>query len=190
MDQQRLSSHFVDPAPKPFFPLDLEREIFETAAQRHSGIVPTLLRVCHRVHIWIEPLLYRTLTIDHEHKSRILLAVNLAIETKPRGFLATAVRHVFLWYERNRMSRDIDFLLHCSGITNLCIAGDFDPDLIPVMTSMRLQKLAVNAPFPPSVRLNHPLFMPVTHLDVNKSNSGPAETWESWPPCPRLRTCA
>jgi hypothetical protein len=34
------------------FPLELEREIFETTALRHPGAIPTLLRLCHRVHIW------------------------------------------------------------------------------------------------------------------------------------------
>jgi hypothetical protein len=39
-------------AVEPFLPVELEREIFETAAMRHPKLIPTLLRVCHRVHVW------------------------------------------------------------------------------------------------------------------------------------------
>ncbi|KAJ6592363.1 hypothetical protein B0H19DRAFT_5072 [Mycena capillaripes] len=41
-------------------PLDLEREIFETAAIANSKLIPTLLLVCHRVHTWrVSELLQR-----------------------------------------------------------------------------------------------------------------------------------
>jgi hypothetical protein len=36
-------------------PIELEREIFEAAARRHFDLIPTLLRVCHRVHVWRDP---------------------------------------------------------------------------------------------------------------------------------------
>jgi hypothetical protein len=34
------------------FPLELEREIFMTAAIIHEETIPTLLRVAHRVLVW------------------------------------------------------------------------------------------------------------------------------------------
>ncbi|KAJ7620075.1 hypothetical protein FB45DRAFT_929415 [Roridomyces roridus] len=52
---------------EPRFPLDLEREIFETAAILRPKIIPCLLLVAQRVRAW-----------------------------KPPGFLRDAVRHVFL----------------------------------------------------------------------------------------------
>ena len=36
----------------PVFPVELEREIFETVALIHKDTIPTLLRVARRVLIW------------------------------------------------------------------------------------------------------------------------------------------
>ncbi|KAJ6559807.1 hypothetical protein B0H19DRAFT_1145834 [Mycena capillaripes] len=50
--------------PEPVLPLDLEREIFEFTALLYPAKLPTLLRVCRRVHSWLEPLLFRVLRLD------------------------------------------------------------------------------------------------------------------------------
>ncbi|KAJ7847805.1 hypothetical protein B0H14DRAFT_3453508 [Mycena olivaceomarginata] len=39
-------------------PVELERKIFEIAAQSNSMFIPTLLLVAHRVKTWLEPMLY------------------------------------------------------------------------------------------------------------------------------------
>jgi hypothetical protein len=36
----------------PYFPPELERDIFERAALRYPATIPILLRVCHRAHCW------------------------------------------------------------------------------------------------------------------------------------------
>ncbi|KAJ7886495.1 hypothetical protein B0H13DRAFT_2342828 [Mycena leptocephala] len=49
----------------PALPLDLERLIFEFAAEQYPSSIPTLLRVCQRVYAWLKPSLYRLLNLDH-----------------------------------------------------------------------------------------------------------------------------
>ncbi|KAJ7061751.1 hypothetical protein C8F01DRAFT_1252528 [Mycena amicta] len=47
----------------PILPFEIEGIIFETAAFSRPKQVPTLMLVAWRVHQWVEPLLYRTLSI-------------------------------------------------------------------------------------------------------------------------------
>jgi hypothetical protein len=37
----------------PKFPLELEMKIFQTATKLHRGTGPTLLRVAHRIFLWL-----------------------------------------------------------------------------------------------------------------------------------------
>ncbi|KAJ6582717.1 hypothetical protein DFH09DRAFT_1360491 [Mycena vulgaris] len=167
-------------AQHPSLPPELEREILETAAQRHPSLMPTLLRVCHRVHTWIEPMLYKVLAIDNEHEG-LLSIVESAIQSKPAGFLQTAVRHLFLWHlDPHRRARNKNVLPHCSGVRNLCIAGTFESDLLPALSNTHLQRLALNVPFSPALRLDHPLFLSVTHLDLYCGTPVVDEPWENW----------
>ncbi|KAJ7489063.1 hypothetical protein FB451DRAFT_1223672 [Mycena latifolia] len=93
------------------FPLELEREMFETAARLHPETIPALLRVAHRVLICvIEPLLYRTLVITHRGQLEAVLQ-------KSSSFLRENVRNLMVWMERNE---DMSPLLSiCTGIQEL-----------------------------------------------------------------------
>ncbi|KAJ6531167.1 hypothetical protein B0H19DRAFT_471810 [Mycena capillaripes] len=163
------------------FPLDLEREIFETAAVRSRAMIPTLLRVCRRVHVWLEPLLYRVVGAD----SRLPIS---AVESKPATFLQNAVRH-FL-YNKGSTLRSKEWqktlLSNCPDITNLFIYGPLEPDLICLLDKMHVQKLHLILPLEsPVSALNHPLFQSVTHLFVYQYQN-------RHPPPPRhrmFRTC-
>ncbi|KAF8647849.1 hypothetical protein AX16_006517 [Volvariella volvacea WC 439] len=46
---------------EPWFPPEIEREIFELAAMSNLRYAPTLVRVARRVRVWIEPMLYRVI---------------------------------------------------------------------------------------------------------------------------------
>ncbi|KAJ7471106.1 hypothetical protein FB451DRAFT_327121 [Mycena latifolia] len=164
-------------AQEPSLPLELEREIFETAAQADKSVIPTLLRVCHRVHTWLEPLLYRVLEINR-YSDDTLSIVESVINSRPAGFLQNAVRHVFLWIKPERGAREQNLLWHCSGITDLWISGEFNLEFLPALSRMRLQKLALDVPFPPALRLDHPFFSSVTHLDL--WTKALAERWDSY----------
>ncbi|KAJ7464163.1 hypothetical protein FB451DRAFT_1264775 [Mycena latifolia] len=76
-------------------------------------MITTLLRVCHGVHTWIEPLLYRVLGIPCSGES-LISTVESAIY---------AVRHLFLSPNLSRLAREKNVLRHCSGIVNLFIDG-------------------------------------------------------------------
>ncbi|KAJ7714002.1 hypothetical protein B0H16DRAFT_1619667 [Mycena metata] len=71
------------------FPLDLEREIFEIAAAINPKTIATLLRVCHRIHAWIEPLLYSVIIATTPDDP-----VFDAIQHKSPTFLRNAVHHL------------------------------------------------------------------------------------------------
>ncbi|KAJ7471110.1 hypothetical protein FB451DRAFT_1559579 [Mycena latifolia] len=162
-------------AHKPSLPLELEREIFETAAQADGNAIPTLLRVCHRVHTWLERPLYRVLKINSDDTLSIVESV---FNSRPAGFLQNAVRHVLLYVKPDRSTREQNLLWHCSGITDLFIPGNLDPEFLPALSRMRLQKLALDVPFPPALRLDHPLFSSVTHLDL--WTESPVESWDRY----------
>ncbi|KAJ7488319.1 hypothetical protein FB451DRAFT_1226997 [Mycena latifolia] len=163
-------------------PLELEREIFETTALTDRAMIPTLLLVCHRVHAWLEPLLYRVLAFTQKKSETLLAAMESAIKSKPAGFLQGAVRHVYLEFPGARpptqLRRYIALLERCSGVTNLSVDGEFEAQLLPALSVMRLQRLALMVPIP---SLNHPLFLSVTHLDVYAFAAPPhLESWETW----------
>ncbi|KAF7346767.1 hypothetical protein MSAN_01815200 [Mycena sanguinolenta] len=163
------------------FPLELEREIFETTAALFPGLIPTLLRVCHRVHVWIEPLLYRVLAISPGSPHAPLL--NL-VESKT-SLLKTAVRHLLIQgYYPAAEYRDL--VTACLGAVNLSIDGDISIDILRALDKMRLRTLAFTIPemfFTPDCGgFNRPLFMSVTHLDLYHG-PGTEEhqfNWETW----------
>ncbi|KAJ7677753.1 hypothetical protein DFH06DRAFT_1465651 [Mycena polygramma] len=81
----------------PVLPLEIELEIFTTAAMVHQETIPTLLRVARRVLIWIEPL-YKTLIFGrgNGHATTRLPAAIQGIRAKPLAF-REQVRDVLWW---------------------------------------------------------------------------------------------
>ncbi|KAF7346778.1 hypothetical protein MSAN_01816300 [Mycena sanguinolenta] len=152
------------------FPHDLEREIFEMTSLLYPGFIPTLLRVCHRVRVWLEPLLYRVLVLsdsrrDPEHGLRI-------VASKPTAFLQKTVRHVLLKVRQAPEQRKLyaSLLAKCSGTISLSIDGEVDRGFLRLLGKMRLQRLGFTVP-PFFMKWNragfaHPLFVSVTHLDL------------------------
>ncbi|KAJ7085886.1 hypothetical protein C8R44DRAFT_821313 [Mycena epipterygia] len=155
------------------FPVELEREIFETTALMHPNAIPSLLRVAHRVLTWIEPLLYRVVRVDnYPPYSDIAAAVLSAAKSKPPGFLHTAVRHLFLDSSATWSQDDATQVLNlCTGIVNLAAIGRFsNPTLLPFLAHIQVQRLAVclDDLFGGyrSIDMAHSLFASITHLDI------------------------
>ncbi|KAJ7896121.1 hypothetical protein B0H13DRAFT_2034438 [Mycena leptocephala] len=150
------------------FPLELEREIFETMALMYPLEIPTLLRVARRVRIWIEPLLYRVIRGTDKNKDGIMSA----IKSKPADFFANAVRHLCLdSFMLEPESRQI--LEVCCSVTNLALNIDHaNPVLLPILTHMCLQRLSgfLHRLFGGVLDLAHPLFASLTHLDLFDTN--------------------
>ncbi|KAJ7241610.1 hypothetical protein C8J57DRAFT_1560823 [Mycena rebaudengoi] len=119
-------------------PLDLEREIFEMAANRHPETIPALLLVEQRVLRWIEPLLYRTLVfIDHESPR------DPAAFCSESAKLAKYVQNMLIWAAPPRADFALRVLSSCSGIRKLVLFGPY-PTMLPALDKMQLRQLTVD----------------------------------------------
>ncbi|KAJ7059568.1 hypothetical protein C8F01DRAFT_216442 [Mycena amicta] len=150
----------------PRLPPELECKVFELTARMHPATIHSLLLVAHRVHIWIEPFLYRTLRV------RMYDQLLRFTQTKPgaASFLASAVRHVTLVSYRPGMAAILQL---CTGITHLAVTSDpeYAFELRPLLPVLRISHLAVElaALYPPglypSIDATQPTFSSLTHLD-------------------------
>ncbi|KAJ7807854.1 hypothetical protein B0H14DRAFT_3152320 [Mycena olivaceomarginata] len=163
-----------------FYP-ELEREMFETTAHMYRNTIPTLLRVARRVHYWIEPLLYHTVTISPlEEKSKADYALLRITDstTKPADFLLKAVRHMnlvtfamhfFGRYPQNTWSEvELGIVLRaCEGVESLFFFGSLDEPvpILPMLACMRPQRLyMVSEMSHPQLDLTAPFFRNISHL--------------------------
>ncbi|KAJ7053554.1 hypothetical protein C8F01DRAFT_1375122 [Mycena amicta] len=156
---------------EPRLPRELEREILYTAALLHPLTIPTFLRVARRVLIWVEPLLYRVLTIGGPSGVAQLNAAS----SKPPAFLTRAVRCLVLDGGCDYKAASSTLSL-CNGITALAVAGrDSRHQLLPIIAAgaMPLQRMAgylsdimhiTDASRPEEIAA-HPVFHCLTHLD-------------------------
>ncbi|KAJ7171440.1 hypothetical protein C8R46DRAFT_993579 [Mycena filopes] len=141
-------------------PAELEREIFESAALLHPATIPDLLRVARRVHIWIEPFLYRFVLFEQPYT-----AGTRALLQKPPEFWNLAVRHVVLLHWGDAAIR---MLNTCKGITSL--GFDFgDPvhsatALTSVLPQCPIRRLAVWQLPRIAPELRRSQFGAITHL--------------------------
>ncbi|KAJ7699025.1 hypothetical protein B0H17DRAFT_1196611 [Mycena rosella] len=163
-------------ATTPRLPPELERGIFELAADTYPTTIPTLLQVAQRVRIWVEPLLYRVLRLDILSPH---LAVKLlqTIKAKPPQFAASSVQHVLLLHSSfgDRFNSDVESLLEsCPSIINLAfIGGSAHISILPLLGNMHVQRLTVRLGDlfsddrdPDAIDLGHPMFGSMTHLDL------------------------
>ncbi|KAJ7917083.1 hypothetical protein B0H13DRAFT_2444603 [Mycena leptocephala] len=114
----------------PAFPLELEREIFTTAAIIHEETILTLLRVAHRVLIWDTP--------KNGHITRLSAALQ-AIWAKSSAY--TYVRDI-LWLSRLGECEMRTLLFICTGIQNL-ILRSLTPPMIPLLGQLQLRRLTL-----------------------------------------------
>ncbi|KAJ7623031.1 hypothetical protein DFH06DRAFT_1481805 [Mycena polygramma] len=163
-------------------PIELEREIFETAAARDPKCIPTLLRVCHRVHTWLEPLLYAVLELRYWDNPLIY-----AVESKSAPFLNAAVRHAYLYFDGTQKAvKATGLLSKCSQLINLALMGDFDSDILDSIQQMRPRKLHIAASRRDTfiwglVTFKVPFFLSVTHLCLFYAEIAPEqERWHDW----------
>ncbi|KAJ6471071.1 hypothetical protein C8R47DRAFT_1147785 [Mycena vitilis] len=157
----------------PVLPTDLEREIFEFSAVRCPRSIPRLVLVAQRVKTWIEPMLYRTLSVvESTYRSQdtqnLRIEVDAALHSKPASFLRSHVRHVALSEIRTDMAASI--LSVCTKTTSLAIFQTrATPALLPLIAPMPLSRLSVGLADLfglLTVDFGHPIFARLTHLDV------------------------
>ncbi|KAJ7933442.1 hypothetical protein B0H13DRAFT_2262881 [Mycena leptocephala] len=146
-------------------PPELERELFETAAMMYPEEIPTLLRVARRILTWIELLLYRVAYLQNANPGVVRALLK---PTKPPEFFHKAVRHLAL--ESGHFSREDArrVLRLCKGVINLACDQSFtDPELLPILAEMRVQRLSLSLTLLVGEPcLKHPLFASITLLDL------------------------
>ncbi|KAJ6593249.1 hypothetical protein B0H19DRAFT_1089528 [Mycena capillaripes] len=158
-------------------PEDLEREIFEIAACSRPRAIPKLMLVARRVKLWVEPLLYRTITLSRAndtsaeypaHSQDTLFSI-LGSESRPA--LRSAVRNfLFVWLP----PADGTFVLsRCPGIENLYMSSSQVSELLPsVADLLNLKRLHCNMSVLFSsapggqIDFTHRLFERITHLEL------------------------
>ncbi|KAJ7059505.1 hypothetical protein C8F01DRAFT_1295466 [Mycena amicta] len=131
----------------PHFPPELEREIFETAAEMRWNDVPDLRLVARRVHEWLEPFLYRNIHISEHTISTPEEFLGIAASKSPE-FLARAVRRVTIQFDAIPLESELLKIYYglrlCTGITGLAFGGNEDAfidDMVPLLAHMHLQRL-------------------------------------------------
>ncbi|KAJ7053586.1 hypothetical protein C8F01DRAFT_1166794 [Mycena amicta] len=176
---------------EPRLPPELEQKIFQTTALLHSSMIPPLLRVAHRVLFWVEPLLYRVLTIGGSSGFAQLNAAS----SKPPAFLARAVRCLVLdgAFDYEAASSTLSL---CSGVTAVAVAGwNSARKLLPTIAPMPIQRIAgflshimrlTDASRPEEIAA-HPVLRFLTHLDFFDTMSDTSPAFMALLPClPRL----
>ncbi|KAJ7126171.1 hypothetical protein C8R44DRAFT_121267 [Mycena epipterygia] len=150
----------------PILPPELERQIFEICALSRPVLIPKLMLVAWRVKEWIEPLLYRTITVDcmpidgfPRFLSEILLPI---LETRPA--VRDAVRNINLG--RNVSSGVVERILSiCTVVENVWVSslGDHVTSIAPLLPKhLHIRFLPLLSTLAPS----HPCFSQLTHLEL------------------------
>ncbi|KAJ7097525.1 hypothetical protein C8R44DRAFT_811548 [Mycena epipterygia] len=166
-------------------PLDLEREIFELTARLYPPMAPILLRVAHRVFVWIEPLIYETLVL---HESSLHRSLIFALRTNPTS--PQSVRN--LWFgdygDKKRPEKTELVFSVCSGVRNLALLNP-RPALLPYIAAMKLQRFFGRLEelfLPMPVDFSISLFSTITHLDVFYTHIGEQMSVAGLAACPAL----
>ncbi|KAJ7321864.1 hypothetical protein DFH08DRAFT_888794 [Mycena albidolilacea] len=150
-------------------PVELERKIFEIAAQSNSKFIPTLLLVAHRRGRLYDPI--------DGHVRFDPVRFGSAIQSQT---ISEHVKNLFTPYE-NFLLLDLDLILaSCSAAQNLVLFPN-QSDLFPFLSTMPLQRLstALTDVFSVTgVDFTHPLFSRLTHLELMDTLTN--AVWEEW----------
>ncbi|KAF7377398.1 Zn(2)-C6 fungal-type domain-containing protein [Mycena sanguinolenta] len=159
----------------PFFPPELEREIFETAAELYPETILPLLHVSRRVHDWIEWIQYRTVTPFGTLSTCPAQVLLDAIQSnlKPESFFRDRVRHLHIsGFNREALEVAPKLLSACNAVQTLRMTIDADqiqPELIlPALAALKLRRLSAYLKFifAGSVPDCMPVLTSVTHLNI------------------------
>ncbi|KIM72746.1 hypothetical protein PILCRDRAFT_829585 [Piloderma croceum F 1598] len=168
------------------FPLDVERLIFEEAACNDIRSAVQLALVCRRVQSWVEPIIYRTVSL-HTIEIGDGFRRSLEITTKPPSFYAQCVKVLYLpttskyWCDHPRTT--IKLFSYCQGVEHFVSYGSpfsaiASTQLMDVITVMRPRRLVASLThiLPTNSRFSLPFFDNVTHLEI----SDLMDHWSTW----------
>ncbi|KAJ7483782.1 hypothetical protein B0H11DRAFT_2020508 [Mycena galericulata] len=172
----------------PFLPTDIEQEIFEISALTHPRSIPALFRVARRVKTWIEPFLYRIVTLGKTFETYPLRYQVSApafldmLESKPTSFWHERIRHMFVSHMIDDDAFRILSLYHSARVSNLFLFSGVAEDhrFLPFLTAMPLARLSASLQplFRSAIDFAHPVFARLTHLetfDIDYSDYSPVD---------------
>nr|GAT54519.1 predicted protein [Mycena chlorophos] len=153
--------------------------------------------VAQRVKLWVEPLLYRTITVQNSAKFFHLLRI---LRTKPPSFLASAVWHIHYAIPLPReslVSADIcaEVLALCPGTTHVgttvSFMGTRSRDAMSVLTNLQdlTTELGILFEHTQPIDARHRVFAHVTHLNLHDRmglRSVRQRIWDAVPAMPSL----
>ncbi|TFK61899.1 hypothetical protein BDN72DRAFT_882943 [Pluteus cervinus] len=160
----------------PRLPPELERIIFEICASSQMKSAVVLVRVAKRVHVWIQPVLYRVV-IKAEAKLPPKYHTTSSLSVISYG---PFVRHLLLGYSVSN-TETIKFLSSCNHLRNLALwTPNIGPHCLDWLDEMPLERLSTNlsrlfTDLTPTTFLR-PFFSQITHLEITNTCSG----WEKW----------
>ncbi|KAJ7150783.1 hypothetical protein C8R46DRAFT_1124127 [Mycena filopes] len=172
---------------EPALPPELEREIFEFAALWYPTTITSLLRVCHRVHCWINPFLYTVLPLDGSGR---IGHVEETLRAKP--FLRRPIGHVLVdlhsfddtdWIALFRLTSTTpappEFVLKGLDMTSPGLKGVFTT--LPLMQPQRLTFEFLRQTAPSGIFDTLSLhFSTLTHLTLLHADPYEWVFWRYW----------
>ncbi|KAJ7780132.1 hypothetical protein DFH07DRAFT_950185 [Mycena maculata] len=150
----------------PILPPEIEREIFEITAQFPRNAVQLVL-VARRTQIWIERLIYETVTLsDPEICDKFLRT----LESRPAQFFADNVKSLCVPGDIELFEAE-KVLKACRGVVNLAVwLPPQHAPLFPSVCSLQPRRLSVNVSAlcgsTSQPDFSHPFFAKVTHLEL------------------------
>ncbi|KAK7022093.1 hypothetical protein R3P38DRAFT_2959322 [Favolaschia claudopus] len=161
-------------------PSELEQVIFEQAAILWPRSILRFLLVAHRVKIWVEPILYRTITILNPchldfRKLRAECSPPFPMEcntflslirSKGPEFFRRSVRNLYLCPEDGQSDNLAVIFEACSGIENLCLVTSSTYSVLQVIPSLKRLHCVLGALKRLANGFTITLLSSLTHLDM------------------------
>ncbi|KAF8193961.1 hypothetical protein K438DRAFT_1969251 [Mycena galopus ATCC 62051] len=154
----------------PQLPPELEREIFELCALMHPEYILRFMRVSHRTKKWLEPLLYRTLTLGTRTSYPFCgPPTDSFLHAIRSGLIFDGlVQNIFLHYECSLSEDDLRTILSiCGRPLNLFLDQGSLPDAsfaVPLIATLNIKFLTVGLHSLKGMPFSGPLFANLTHL--------------------------
>ncbi|KAJ7036573.1 hypothetical protein C8F04DRAFT_1094920 [Mycena alexandri] len=150
----------------PLLPPEIEREIFEMTAQ-FPGNAVNLMLVARRTQIWMEQLVYKTVTLSNQQLCDKFLRT---LDARPSDFFIAHVKSLCVPGDIEPLGAE-RVLKACQGVINLAIwLPPQDTPLFPCVSSLRPIRLSINVPAlygsPCEPDLKHPFFSRVKYLEL------------------------
>ncbi|KJA18362.1 hypothetical protein HYPSUDRAFT_218282 [Hypholoma sublateritium FD-334 SS-4] len=169
---------FLPPEPEsPFFPIELEKKIFELAVRQSPQCATSLMLVAARVHNWIASIRY---SVAHHLAGqvypgrKIYMPTHYVHEYMPDiKYYGPFVKHLLVGGDLT--VNDINkMLLSCPNVIEF---GLWSPhparEFLLCFRELKLERLSANLS---SLNLADPAFSQLTHLDVTDLGT----TWQQW----------